>query len=97
MTDAPLAFGPFRLDTARGMLFRDGAPVALGQRALAVLAALAEVPGRTVTKEALLARAWPGTIVEEGNLTVQIASPRKALGPDHDWIVTVPRLSLIHI
>ena len=91
MTDAPLAFGPFRLDTARGMLTRDGAPVALGQRALAVLAALAEAPGRTVTKEALLARAWPGTIVEEGNLTVQIASLRKALGPDHDWIVTVPR------
>ncbi len=94
MTDAPLAFGPFRLDTARGMLTRDGAPVALGQRALAVLAALAEAPGRTVTKEALLARAWPGTIVEEGNLTVQIASLRKALGPDHDWIVTVPRSRL---
>ena len=55
-------------------------PVPLGQRALAVLAALAETPGRTVPKEDLLARAWPGTIVEEGNLTVQIAALRKALG-----------------
>ena len=46
----PLAFGPFLLDAARGTLTRDGAPVALGQRALAVLAALAEAPGRTVPR-----------------------------------------------
>ena len=80
MDDGKLAFGPFMLDAARGALLRDGAPVALGQRALAVLAALGETPGRTVAKEDLLARAWPGTIVEEGNLTVQIAALRKALG-----------------
>ncbi len=39
--------------------------------------------------------AWPGTVVEEGNLTVQIAALRKALGQDsdgRDWIVTVPRV-----
>lgn len=88
----PVAFGPFRLDLGRGALSRDGAPVPLGQRALAVLATLAETPGRTVGKEDLLARAWPGTIVEEGNLTVQIAALRKALGDGHDWIVTVPRI-----
>ena len=95
MADGKLAFGPFMLDAARGALLRDGAPVALGQRALAVLAALGETPGRTVAKEDLLARAWPGTIVEEGNLTVQIAALRKALGPGpdgRDWIVTVPRV-----
>ena len=95
MADGKLAFGPFMLDAARGALLRDGAPVALGQRALAVLAALAETPGRTVAKEDLLARAWPGTLVEEGNLTVQIAALRKALGPGpdgRDWIVTVPRV-----
>ena len=92
MTGAPLAFGSFLLDCSRGTLTRDGAPVPLGQRALAVLAALAETPGRTVTKEALLARAWPDTIVEEGNLTVQVAALRKALGGDQDWILTVPRI-----
>ena len=60
-----------------------------------MLAALGETPGRTVAKEDLLARAWPGTLVEEGNLTVQIAALRKALGtaPDgQSWIVTVPRV-----
>ena len=59
MADPPLAFGPFTLDAARGALTRDGVPVPLGQRALAVLAALAEAAGRTVSKEDLLARAWP--------------------------------------
>ncbi len=88
-----VAFGPFTLDTARGTLLRGGAAVPLGQRALAVLAALAETPGRTVAKEDLLARAWPGTIVEEGNLTVQVAALRRALGGDgQDSILTVPRV-----
>jgi DNA-binding winged helix-turn-helix (wHTH) protein len=39
--------------------------------------------------------AWPGTAVEEGNLTVQIAQLRKLLGPAADggqWIATVPRV-----
>ena len=95
MADATLAFGPFVLDAARGVLTCAGAPVPLGQRALAVLAALAEAPGRTVAKEDLLARAWPGSIVEEGNLTVQIAGLRKALAAAdgrQDWILTVPRI-----
>ena len=95
MANGTLAFGPFLLDPARGAVLRDGAPVALGQRALAVLQVLAETPGRTVGKAELLSRAWPGTIVEEGNLTVQIAALRKALGPgpdERDWIATVPRV-----
>ena len=95
MADGTFAFGPFVLDTARGALLRDGAPAGLGQRALAVLAALAATPGRTVTKADLLARAWPDAVVEEGNLTVQIAALRKALGQTddgRDWILTVPRV-----
>ncbi|TIW76044.1 MAG: adenylate cyclase, partial [Mesorhizobium sp.] len=43
--------------------------------------------------------AWPGTAVEEGNLTVQIAQLRKLLGPpgiagegSGEWIATVPRV-----
>ena len=89
------AFGPFVLDPERGALLRDGVPLPLGQRALAVLAALAERPGQAVPKSELLARAWPGSFVEEGNLTVQIAALRKALGETPEgqsWILTVPRL-----
>src|SRR5690606_968607 len=47
-----------------------------------------------VGKAELMECGWPGTIVEEGNLSVQIAALRKALGqaPDGtEWIITVPR------
>jgi TolB-like protein len=89
------SFGSFVLDRERSVLLRDGQPVPLGQRAFAVLAVLAENPGRTVPKAELMAQVWPGTFVEEGNLTVQIATLRKALGATADgqsWIVTVPRV-----
>ncbi len=85
-------FGPFELRD--GALSRDGKPVAVGQRGLALLEALAVADG-AVTKAALMEAGWPGTIVEEGNLTVQVAALRKALGPRADgqeWIVTVPRV-----
>lgn len=91
----PPGFGPFAPDPASGRLLRDGQPLPLGQRALALLAALHAARGAPVAKEALIAAAWPGLAVEEGNLTVQIAALRRALGPGpsgQDWIVTVPRL-----
>lgn len=94
MDDSAISLGPFVLDRAGG-LTRDGEVVALGTRALALLAALAEAPGEVVPKAALMERGWPGLIVEEGNLTVQVAALRKALGtrPDGgDWIATVPRV-----
>ena len=88
------SFGPFVLDRQAGLM-RDGSPVQLGQRALALLAALADADGAVVAKAALMERAWPGTFVEEGNLSVQIAALRRALGrttDGGDWIVTVPRV-----
>jgi TolB-like protein len=84
-----LTLGAFAFDPAAGRLTRDGRPVTIGGRALAVLTALAHAEG-TVTKEALLTAAWPGLTVEEGNLTVQVAALRKLLGDDA--IVTVPRV-----
>lgn len=95
MAERRHSFGPFVLDTGRGLLQRDGKSVAVSGRALAILEALLEAEGETVPKAGLLQRGWPGTIVEEGNLTVQIAALRKALGPAPDgreWITTVPRL-----
>ncbi len=66
----------------------DGQPVTLGARAFDVLAYLAEQPDRVITKEELLDHVWSGVLVEESNLTVQIAGLRKALGKDA--IKTVP-------
>ncbi len=94
MTEAPVTFGPFLLPDRQGPLLRDGAPVPLGPRALEVLAALARDLDAVVTKSVLIDRVWRGTAVEEGNLTVQIAALRQALGQTPDgqsWILTVPR------
>jgi TolB-like protein len=91
MHNGILTFGPFRLDATEGHLQRGGVPVPIGQRALAILAALAEAKGMVVSKDMLIAAGWPGMVVEEGNLTVQVAALRKALGDGDDWIVTVPR------
>ena len=71
------AFGPFILDAGRGSLQRNGKSVALGQRGMALLEALLDSEGGAVSKADLMERAWPGTIVEEGNLTVQIAALRE--------------------
>ncbi|WP_244422750.1 winged helix-turn-helix domain-containing protein [Sinorhizobium meliloti] len=82
------------LDPVRGLLRRNGQSVTLGHRGLALLRALLEARGGVVSKTDLIERAWPGTIVEESNLTVQIAALRKALGlaPDgREWITTIPR------
>lgn len=90
------AFGPFLLDTARGTLVRDGAAVAVGQRGLCLLHALLEAGGEPVSREALMRAAWPGLVVEESNLPVQVAALRKILAggsdPDAVAIDTVPRL-----
>ncbi len=94
MENPPIIFGPFRLEPATGRLLRDGALVQLGNRALVLLAALAEADGVVVPKSALMDRVWPGAVVEEGNLTVQIAALRRAMGTDRDgrdWVLTVPR------
>jgi predicted ATPase/DNA-binding winged helix-turn-helix (wHTH) protein len=73
-------FGPFRLDPERRELTRDGAPVALGVRAFAVLQLLVENAGRLVGKEQLLDLVWRGAVVEENNLTVAVSAVRRALG-----------------
>ncbi|MDQ6432842.1 winged helix-turn-helix domain-containing tetratricopeptide repeat protein [Mesorhizobium sp. LHD-90] len=99
MQGSRFAFGPFVLDPDAGTLTRDDAPVAIGYRGLKLLAALVGRPGEILGKAELMDAAWPGTAVEEGNLTVQIAQLRKLLGPAGDagngsgeWIATVPRV-----
>ena len=95
MAEARYSFGPFVLKPDASELARFGLQLPIGQRALALLKILLDADGRAVSKDALLQGAWSGMIVEEVNLSVQIAALRKALGlrPDgHDWIVTVPRV-----
>ncbi|MDA8350758.1 MAG: winged helix-turn-helix domain-containing protein, partial [Pseudomonadota bacterium] len=85
-----LEFGRFRLLIRQRELRSGDKPVVLGSRAFDVLLVLLEAHGDLVTKEELLARAWPGIVVEESNIQVQISALRKALGKDRNLIVTVP-------
>ena len=88
------AFAPFRLDAQGATLYLGAEPVALSKRAVALLHILVERAGALVSKDALMAAAWPGLAIEESNLTVQIAALRRALGEvpgAEDWIVTLPR------
>ena len=86
--DAALEFGRFRVLLRRRQLLADGAPVELGTRAFDLLLVLAEADGLLVSKEELLSRVWPGIVVSEENLKVQVCALRKALGADREVIRT---------
>jgi len=84
---AAIRFGRIEIDAPARRLRVDGAVVPLGGRAFDVLLALVERRDSVVTKDELLSLAWPGLVVEENNLQVQISTLRRALGPTA--IVTV--------
>ncbi|SNS66764.1 tetratricopeptide repeat protein [Antarctobacter heliothermus] len=73
---------------AQRIVLLDGTEIALGTRAFDVLAHLVANADRVVSKAELLDAVWAGLMVEESNLTVQIAGLRKALG--RATIKTVP-------
>src|SRR5258708_1297311 len=87
-------FGPFRLDANSKMLFCGAEPLMLGQRAVARLRLVLERGGEPVSKDALIAAAWPGLAIEDSNLTVQIAALRRVfegVAGGASWIETLPR------
>jgi TolB-like protein len=83
-----LRFGRVELRVAQRQLLIDQKPVTIGARAFDVLIVLAERQGSVVTKAEIFRAVWPGVVVEENNLQVQIAALRKLLGPDA--IMTIP-------
>src|SRR6266436_4549646 len=86
--DAALEFGRFRVLLRQRQLVSDGVPIELGTRALDLLLVLLEADGSLVSKNELLSRVWPGIVVADENLKVQIAALRKALGEDRGFIRT---------
>jgi hypothetical protein len=86
--EASLEFGRFRVLLRQRQLLADGVPIDLGTRAFELLLALLEANGSLVSKEQLLARAWPDIAVAEANVRVHVRALRKALGEDRDFIRT---------
>lgn len=75
-----MLFGPFRLRAARQQLLEAGKPLRIGGRALDILTTLVDQAGELVTKDELVARVWPNTVVDEANLRTQIGLLRRVLG-----------------
>src|SRR5215475_5889592 len=86
-------FGPFRVDTVKYVLTREGEVVPLNLKAFEILLALIQHRGQVLEKNELLQRVWPDTVVEENNLARNISALRKALDEqpnEHQYILTVP-------
>jgi DNA-binding winged helix-turn-helix (wHTH) protein len=78
----------FRVLLRQRLLTADGTPIELETRAFDLLLALLEADGSLVSKEQLLARVWPGIVVSEANLKVQVSALRRAFGEDRGFIRT---------
>jgi len=88
-----MAFGPYRLDIGGHRLSRDGAEITLSSREFALLAALAQAKGRTLSRATLVERAiGRDAEVTDRAIDVAIARLRKAIGDDPSdprWVKTV--------
>src|SRR5438067_3238249 len=81
-------FGEVEVKPSERQLLVEGRPAAVGARAFDVLMALIDHRDRVVTKNELLDLVWPGLVVEENNLQVQVSTLRKLLGTQS--VATVP-------
>ena len=88
-------FGPFHLEVGERRLLYDGQPVPLRGKVFDTLQTLVEHAGRLLTKDELIQRIWPDSVVEENNLNHNISVLRRALSKratDQSYIETVPRV-----
>jgi DNA-binding winged helix-turn-helix (wHTH) protein len=83
-------FGSFELRLPERRLLLAGREAHLGSRAFDVLVTLIERRATVVTKDELLDSVWPGLVVEEANVQVQVSALRKVIG--RRAVVTIPRL-----
>jgi DNA-binding winged helix-turn-helix (wHTH) protein/TolB-like protein/Flp pilus assembly protein TadD len=87
------AFGNFRLDVSKRLLFCGGEPISLTPKVFDTLVCLLEHHDKVLGKDDLMSAVWPDTVVEENNLGQNISKLRSVLGEspgDHRWIVTLP-------
>ena len=92
LSDQAVHFGPYRVHPRQRVVLEAGRPLRLGRRAVDILLILLEQAGNVVSKQELIARVWPKSVVEDGNLRVHMAALRKALGDGQAgqrYIVTV--------
>lgn len=93
-SEAVLRFGSYAFYPSQRLILDGDRPLRMGGRALDILQVLVERAGTVVSKDLLIARVWPTSVVEEINLRVHIAALRRALGDGQNgqrYIVNVPQ------
>lgn len=86
-------FGGFQVDRLRRSVYFDGDQLPLTPKAFDTLLVLIGNSGRVVSKNELIDAIWGDTVVEENNLTQQIATLRRTFGEragEHRFIITLP-------
>ena len=80
--DALLRLGDLVIDSSRHMVSRDLVEIDLTAREFALLAMLAEQPGRVFTRAQILDRIWASEFYDEHVVEVHLANLRRKLGAD---------------
>jgi predicted ATPase/DNA-binding winged helix-turn-helix (wHTH) protein len=75
-------FRGFEIRPSLRQIWVDGTATPVGTRAYDLLMLLLTNADRVVTKEEIFEQVWPGLVVEENNLSVQISVLRRLLGAD---------------
>ena len=78
----PLLIGPWQLWTRSGELIGPNESVRLEPKVLELLVLLAERADDVVSRDAIIDRLWPDTVVGEDTLARTVSKLRKALGDD---------------
>ncbi|MGA9354891.1 MAG: winged helix-turn-helix domain-containing protein [Terriglobales bacterium] len=91
LTNNLYRFSEFTLDARSRVLKKGEEAVPLTRKAFDALLLLVQNAGKTVTKDELMETIWPGSFVEESNLTQTIFMVRKALDEtaDRRYILTM--------
>ena len=82
-------FANIELNERTGAATVDGRVADIDRAGFLILCALARHAGETVSKDALLAAAWPGRIVSENTLAKAISRLRTLMGEERDLIKAV--------
>jgi DNA-binding winged helix-turn-helix (wHTH) protein/TolB-like protein/tetratricopeptide (TPR) repeat protein len=88
-------FDGVSIDVGNRRLIREGEIIRITPKAFDLLLLLVERHGRVLQREVIMESLWPGTSVEESNLTQTVYMLRRALGerPDGEsYIETVPKI-----
>jgi TolB-like protein/Flp pilus assembly protein TadD len=87
-------FGPYRLNSVKRLLLRDGQLIPMPPKLLEMLLVLVQRSGQVVEKDEFMRLLWSDAFVEESNLSQNVFMLRKILGKDpngQQYIETVPK------